>query len=415
MLISAGLFPLISIATHNRLSDKFTPTCIDNIFTNTVEKVQNTGVVEDYGTCHAPVYALLDYDFEQSGNSRTKTTQYYSYSKANQDNLLNFLYENHYNLISNNIDSNEPNFNDFCTTFDKGLDLTCKLEVPKTTTRNAINNPWITDGLLAAIEKKERLYKEWKKSCSRKNTGGNQILYSKFSNYRKCLQNIIGQAKLNHYGYKFAAAASNPKKTWQVLNEIRGKRKRSIKPKFIIDNKLITDRRIIAAEFNKYYVSIATKLNNSVKIEPLPSYNFKDFMPERTENSMYLFETSEEEVADIIKQFENGKASDIPVSVIKKVSPAISPILAYHYNHLMKIGEFPDILKLGKITPVYKKDNEELPSNYRPVSTLPIFGKIFEKIIYTRLYKYFVSQGLLHDKQFGFRKITPLVMHLTTQ
>ena len=185
---------------------------------------------------------------------------------------------------------------------------------------------------------------------------------------------------------------------------LRGKRKRSIKPKFIIDNKLITDRRIIAAEFNKYYVSIATKLNDSVKIEPLPSYSFTDFMPESTASSMYLFETSEEEVADIIKQFENGKASDIPVSVIKKVSPAICPILAYHYNHLMKIGEFPDILKLGKITPVYKKDNEELPSNYRPVSTLPIFGKIFEKIIYTRLYKYFVSQGLLHDKQFGFRK-----------
>ena len=41
---------------------------------------------------------------------------------------------------------------------------------------------------------------------------------------------------------------------------------------------------------------------------------------------------------------------------------------------------------------------------YRPVSTLPIFGKIFEKIIYSRLYSFFVSQGILYDKQFGFRK-----------
>ena len=70
----------------------------------------------------------------------------------------------------------------------------------------------------------------------------------------------------------------------------------------------------------------------------------------------------------------------------------------------MKTGNFPDKLKVGKITPIYKKDNEQHLENYRPVSTLPIFGKIFEKVIFTRLYSFFVSQGLLHDKQFGFRK-----------
>ena len=45
----------------------------------------------------------------------------------------------------------------------------------------------------------------------------------------------------------------------------------------------------------------------------------------------------------------------------------------------MSKGIFPDTLKVGKITPIYKKDNPELLENYRPVSTLPIFGKIFEK------------------------------------
>ena len=70
----------------------------------------------------------------------------------------------------------------------------------------------------------------------------------------------------------------------------------------------------------------------------------------------------------------------------------------------MSIGNFPDQLKIGKITPIYKKGNEELLENYRPVSTLPLFGKIFEKIIYSRLYNFMTSQGLLHDRQFGFRK-----------
>ncbi len=60
--------------------------------------------------------------------------------------------------------------------------------------------------------------------------------------------------------------------------------------------------------------------------------------------------------------------------------------------------------KLGKITPVYKKDDQELFENYRPISTLPIFGKLFEKIIYSRLYSFLASKGILHENQFGFRK-----------
>ena len=70
----------------------------------------------------------------------------------------------------------------------------------------------------------------------------------------------------------------------------------------------------------------------------------------------------------------------------------------------MSKGIFPDILKVGKITRIHKKDNPELLENYRPVSTLPIFGKIFEKVIYERLYSFMVSQNLMTSCQFGFLK-----------
>ena len=92
------------------------------------------------------------------------------------------------------------------------------------------------------------------------------------------------------------------------------------------------------------------------------------------------------------------------MKIIKKSNKFICPILAQHFNYLIKIGKFPDDLKTVRITPIYKKDYAELLENYRPISTLPIFGKLFEKIIYSRLYSFFVSQNLLHEKQFGFRK-----------
>ena len=70
----------------------------------------------------------------------------------------------------------------------------------------------------------------------------------------------------------------------------------------------------------------------------------------------------------------------------------------------MRDGIFPDELKIVKISPIYKKDNEELLENYRPVSTLAIAGKKFEKVIYNRLYEFIISQGMMHENLYGFRK-----------
>ena len=178
-----------------------------------------------------------------------------------------------------------------------------------------------------------------------------------------------------------------------------------MRPSFIINNERIIERRIIADEFNKYFVSLAPNMNKSLSPDKNDDIlNFKTFMPGSNPNSIFLYDCSAEEISKIISELENGKSSDIPVKIIKKCNKFISPILAQHFNYLIKIGKFPDDLKTGKITPIYKKDNAELLENYRPISTLPIFGKLFEKIIYSRLYSFFVSQNLLHEKQFGFRK-----------
>ena len=62
---------------------------------------------------------------------------------------------------------------------------------------------------------------------------------------------------------------------------------------------------------------------------------------------------------EIISQLENGKSSDIPIRVIKKSAHIICPVLAQHFNKLMMTGVFPDVLKVGKVTPIFKKGNQE--------------------------------------------------------
>ena len=92
------------------------------------------------------------------------------------------------------------------------------------------------------------------------------------------------------------------------------------------------------------------------------------------------------------------------MKVLKRIALHISGHLSGFINYFMQLGIFPKLLKIGKISPVFKKDDAQLFDNYRPISVLPIFGKIFEKILYDRLYNFFTSQSVIHSKQFGFRK-----------
>ena len=152
-------------------------------------------------------------------------------------------------------DPNGPDFSLFFKTFTVSIDKACKLDIPKTTIRNTINNPWITDGIINAVKEKDYLYSNWKKSCFPKVPNGDQILYTKFSDYRRCLKHIVKSVKAKYYNQKITNAIGNSKETWEIVNQIRGKAKRSVKPQFVIDNKLVTTRRTIANEFNKYFVS----------------------------------------------------------------------------------------------------------------------------------------------------------------
>ena len=193
-----------------------------------------------------------------------------------------------------------------------------------------------------------------------------------------------------------------------MINELRGNTKRSIKPQFIIDNERIINRRIIANKFNEYFTSIASEMskcydNDNTDTPPLAE-GFKSYLPNSNKSSIFLRECTTDEISEIISSLDNDKASDIPVKLIKNSSHILSPVLRRHFNNLMSDGMFPDELKTARISPIYKKENEQLLENYRPVATLPIFSKLFEKIIYERLYSFFLSQNILHHNQFGFRK-----------
>ena len=73
-------------------------------------------------------------------------------------------------------------------------------------------------------------------------------------------------------------------------------------------------------------------------------------------------------------------------------------------NQSLRTGIFPDALKIAKVIPLFKKEDQHVFDNYRPISLLPCISKIFEKVVYTQLFDYFDKNKLFVKHQHGFRK-----------
>ena len=91
-----------------------------------------------------------------------------------------------------------------------------------------------------------------------------------------------------------------------------------------------------------------------------------------------------------------------PVKILKGCKHIISQPLANIYNLSVILGKHPSKLKVAKIVPVYKDDDESCASNYRPISLLSIFNRIFEKLMYQRLSKFIIKHNVLIKSQYGF-------------
>ena len=406
ILYSSNFIPVISLATHDKPG--CSPSLIDNILTNSTDNMISTGLLESRFSHHLPIFCVLDCCLPDS-DELASTKPKYDYCESNMNKFLDDVSCN----FSKGLQYDELNFEVFVSKIKSLIEHNFLIESESfnRSKRNMISNPWITPGVIASVNNKEILYKQWKRSIDKGNPLGNTDLYLTYSKFRRELKYVIRCAKKLYYSRKFSKVSGNIKKTWALINELRGRSKSGIKASFKVDGELVKDKRVISNGFNMFFSSIASKLNAKIcSSKPLgdgdtskDASHYKKYFNKKVANSIFLRPCDSEEVEYTVKSFQGDKASDISISILKKCLPYISWHLAGFINYFMETGIFPKILKIGKVTPVYKKGDPQVFDNYRPISILPIFGKIFEKIIYSRLYSFFTSQMVIYDKQFGFR------------
>ena len=118
--------------------------------------------------------------------------------------------------------------------------------------------------------------------------------------------------------------------------------------------------------------------------------------------SFYLQPITESDILRHIRQLNPSKSTG-PVGIAMSAL-IIAPVLTRLYNSCISTETYPRILKIGKIIPIHNGDAKDHCCNYRPISLLSSFSKIFEKCLYERIYSYLNKNKILTPVQFGFKQ-----------
>ena len=169
-------------------------------------------------------------------------------------------------------------------------------------------------------------------------------------------------------------------------------------PPLFTNNKLQLNFKSKANHFNKFFADKCIPIqNNSV----IPNFTECESI-----NRLTSIVFNDENILNILRALDVNKAhghDDILIRMIKLCDKSIIPAISLIYKNWIKTKLFPNIWNKSNIVLVHKKGDKQIVDNYGPVSHLPVFGKILERLIFNLLFEYVYENNLLNQNQSGFR------------
>ena len=400
-LFSLGMFPLID--RPSRITE-YSATLIDNIFSNNLyERISNGLLINDISD-HLPVFSITK-EIQKAVNK----TRYMFKRNTTPDAISLFchdLEQQNWDSVIQTDDGNQS-YNSFIDIIQTLFNKNCPVKriIIK---NNKYDKPWITPGLKNACKKKNTLYRRFLKCRSKE-------AEDRYKSYKNKLTGILRYCEKDYYNKKLQLYSYDMKNTWKLLNEVinRKMKQRNFVSHFNYNNNEIYDKQEIANGFNDFFVNIGPELANKIVI---PENNdILQYMNDRNVNSMFLHGVNKKEMLDVIKSFANKTSTDyngMNMFILKKITNFIVDPFLHVCNISFSKGVFPDALKIARVIPLFKSGDKHMFTNYRPVSLLPQFSKILEKIFNNRLDSFIEKNCILNECQYGFRNSRSTYMAL---
>ena len=393
-----GLTQHIQTTTRNTNKSK---SLIDLAMSNS-QFICETGTLEHFISDHQPIYVV-----HKKGRDKRKTVQFEGRSYRNYDKELfkaklrdcdwDNLYQKNgpeevWDVIHRNIIH--------------VLDKMC----PNRTFHIKNYRPeWMSKELIEQIKDRDYFYSKAKRE-------GDEDSWNIARYLRNLTNSNIRQAKREFILDELKTHQDNSKKFWKVIKETiptcRSKTKQDIILK-VDGNEIGRDK--VAHSINDFFINVGNVNKGAV-----PDRSPLEGMPPMNNNPLELPDENDEDrgqwglravlqkdVFNVIKGINTSKSSgldNVSSSIIKDAFSALLPEITFMYNLSINLSVFPKAWKEALVIPIPKSGNLTKVQNYRPISLLPLPGKILEKLIHSQLSGYIEENSLLDASQHGFRK-----------
>ena len=163
---------------------------------------------------------------------------------------------------------------------------------------------------------------------------------------------------------------------------------------------------------NEHFTRIGPSLANKL---PLFEKHFIEYLEKKKSpvTSFFFSPIIPKEIKLEIRSMPQNKSHGLysfPVSILKYANEILSEVLSNIFNKSIELGTFPSKLKMAKVIPIFKSDDDTDPNNYRPILVLSCFNRILEKLVFKRLKSFIEERKIINSSQYGFRP-GPLTEH----
>ena len=401
ILYANSLFPLITKPTRVQRNSA---TIIDNIFLNcnADDITMINGILYTDISDHFPIFTVLSRKLSRPTVTHIEKRDY---SKQHVNNFVNALRYYNWSTVTDITDSAGA-FTLFHTQFRKLYNKFFPLRKFKCGYKT--KKCWLSNALKVSIKTKNRLYLISKRHPTEDNI-------QKYRLYKTHLQRLLRNAEKQYFHDLLEANKMNLKKSWSIIKNVINKKQHSqTSSEFNVNGVITSDHKVVADAFNRFFTNIGKHLSDKIPHTNTSPLSYMESI--NVDQSIYLVPTDVNEIHRILKQIKTKSAGwdEINNEVIMQSFHTFSNVLVHLVNLSLLNGVFPNEMKIAKVIPLYKNGNNKIVSNYRPVSILPIFSKLYERIIYNRIFKFVNDNDLLYRFQFGFRKNHSTTMALIT-
>ena len=389
IFFSHHLFPLINKPTRET---KHTATVIDNIFCNATSPLDicDVGILRPYISDHHGIFCVMN-----SEKSRDIKQSYVkrNFTKISIKEFIRCINRKIWDVIYH------CDIQTAFTRFQDVYNLNFEKCFPKKTYMINYKNrhPWMTANLRSLIIEKNRL-----RLLSHKNPG-DLVITAELKQNRNQLTSDLRNAEIRYYSKQLELNKRDLTQSWKILKTIIGKgiHKTAQKISFCINGNTVTESESIANEFNEFFTTIGSKLSSTISctVNPMSYVDIR-------EHSIYIAPTTTTEIKQIIISLKNSSPGwdEIPAFLLKICSNFYVKPLTYLINKSIEEGIFPNELKLARVVPIFKSGNPSSIWNYRPISVLSCFSKIFERFMYNHVVEFININTIIYKYQFGFRQ-----------